>query len=158
MCHCTAAAAAAMHMPQMTYDDSIHLSRMRSLGLPEDNCRWFYQQIILALDYCHKMRISNRDIKLENTLLNANQPPMVKLCDFGYSINESHSLPKTAVGTPGYTGAFPAAEVRLHACMQCRTPCSESSRTPEAVRDACMLRKASASAGSLYACHCMHAA
>ena len=53
------------------------------------------------------MSISNRDIKLENTLLDStrsNRNPLIKLCDFGYSINESHSLPKTAVGTPGYTG------------------------------------------------------
>ena len=80
----------------------------RSHGLREDHCRFYYQQIILALDYCHKMSISNRDIKLENTLLDstrADRNPLVKLCDFGYSINESHSLPKTAVGTPGYTGA-----------------------------------------------------
>ncbi|CAL8464979.1 g4514 [Coccomyxa elongata] len=75
-------------------------------GLQEEHGRFFYQQIILALDYCHKMSISNRDIKLENTLLDSTEPgrnPLIKLCDFGYSINESHSLPKTAVGTPGYT-------------------------------------------------------
>jgi hypothetical protein len=80
---------------------------LRSHGLKEEHCRFFYQQIILALDYCHKMSISNRDIKLENTLLDSTKPdrnPLIKLCDFGYSINESHSLPKTAVGTPGYTG------------------------------------------------------
>ena len=79
----------------------------RSHGLREEHCRFFYQQIILALDYCHKMSISNRDIKLENTLLDSTDPdrnPLIKLCDFGYSINESQSLPKTAVGTPGYTG------------------------------------------------------
>jgi hypothetical protein len=92
--------------------------RARSLGLDEGACRWFFQQIILALDYCHKMRISNRDIKLENTLLNANSPPMVKLCDFGYSINESHSLPKTAVGTPGYTGALLSFR-RAFASLKC---------------------------------------
>ena len=32
-------------------------------------CRWFFQQLILAVDYCHKKGVANRDIKLENTLL-----------------------------------------------------------------------------------------
>jgi serine/threonine protein kinase len=32
-------------------------------------CRWFFQQLILAVDYCHKKGVANRDIKLENALL-----------------------------------------------------------------------------------------
>jgi len=32
-------------------------------------CRWFFQQLILAVDYCHSKGVANRDIKLENTLL-----------------------------------------------------------------------------------------
>ncbi len=45
-----------------------------------------------------------RDIKLENTLLDATQPqPNVKICDFGYSKNEFvDSRPKTVSGTPDY--------------------------------------------------------
>ncbi len=80
----------------------------RRKGLCESMARWFFQQTVLALDYCHKMRISNRDVKLENTLLDSDgtqgKRPLIKLCDFGYSINETHSMAKTAVGTPGYTG------------------------------------------------------
>ncbi|CAK0785491.1 hypothetical protein CVIRNUC_008700 [Coccomyxa viridis] len=75
-------------------------------GLKEDHARFFFQQIIVAIDYCHKMKVSNRDIKLENTLFDSSQKgrnPLIKLCDFGYSINEENSKPKTAVGTPGYT-------------------------------------------------------
>jgi serine/threonine protein kinase len=34
-------------------------------GLSEDEARWFFQQLVLGLDYCHKMGIVNRDIKLE---------------------------------------------------------------------------------------------
>ena len=47
---------------------------------------------------------SRRDIKLENTLLDAHMPlPNVKLCDFGYSKNEFvDSRPKTVSGTPDY--------------------------------------------------------
>ena len=29
--------------------------------------------------------VANRDIKLENTLLLQGSPPVIKLCDFGYS-------------------------------------------------------------------------
>ena len=48
--------------------------------------------------------LSCRDIKLENTLLDAHMPlPNVKLCDFGYSKNEFvDSRPKTVSGTPDY--------------------------------------------------------
>lgn len=50
------------------------------------------------------MGVVNRDIKLENTLLNGDRRPLLKICDFGYSKNEKDSLPKSKVGTPGYTG------------------------------------------------------
>ncbi len=49
--------------------------------------------------------IVNRDIKLENTLLDGSRRPLLKICDFGYSKHEKDSLPKSKVGTPGYTGA-----------------------------------------------------
>ena len=103
-------------------------------GLPEDVARHFFQELMLALDFCQKLGIANRcapgasahslhcrrplvrqrrccvgvracrDIKLENTLLDAAQPlPNVKLCDFGYSKNEFvDSRPKTVSGTPDY--------------------------------------------------------
>ena len=112
-------------------------------GLSEDEARWFFQQLVLGLDYCHKMGIVNRDIKLEvsqppgrlllnasalhaqlyicaptafmsrsrkscpqNTLLDGSRRPLLKICDFGYSKHEKDSLPKSKVGTPGYTGAL----------------------------------------------------
>lgn len=68
--------------------------------------RWIFQQLVVAVDYLHKMvcgetcvvfvsmhhhmvdgqGIACRDIKLENTLL-AGSPdkPLVKLCDLGYA-------------------------------------------------------------------------
>ena len=33
-------------------------------GLQEYEARWFFQQLIIALDYCHKIGVVNRDIKL----------------------------------------------------------------------------------------------
>lgn len=78
-----------------------HVTKRR--GLSEDESRWFFQQLILGLDYCHKMGVVNRDIKLENTLLDGSSRPLLKICDFGYSKHERDSLPKSKVGTPGYT-------------------------------------------------------
>ena len=81
-------------------------------GLPEDAARWFFQQLMLALEFCHELGIANRDIKLENSLLDIDKPlPNIKICDFGYSKNEFvDSKPKTVSGTPDYI----APEVLLH--------------------------------------------
>lgn len=57
--------------------------------LNEETARWFFQQLIFGLDYCHRKGVANRDIKLENVLLaKGNKMPLVKLCDFGYSKHE----------------------------------------------------------------------
>ena len=57
--------------------------------------------------------VVNRDIKLENTLLDGSKRPLLKICDFGYSKNDKDSVPKSKVGTPGYTGVQQSlAEVR----------------------------------------------
>jgi len=58
-------------------------------------------------DYCHKMGVANRDIKLENTLLDGSPKPLVKITDFGYCKSDQESLAKSKVGTPGYTGGYP---------------------------------------------------
>ena len=53
-------------------------------GLPEEAARWFFQQLVLAVDYCHSLGIAHRDIKLENALLDRQGPrAILKLCDFG---------------------------------------------------------------------------
>lgn len=41
--------------------------------------------LIVLLGIPGKQGIVNRDIKLENTLLDNSPRPLVKLCDFGYS-------------------------------------------------------------------------
>ncbi|KAK5840272.1 hypothetical protein PVK06_009163 [Gossypium arboreum] len=51
----------------------------------EDEARFFFQQLISGVSYCHSMQICHRDLKLENTLLNGSTAPRVKICDFGYS-------------------------------------------------------------------------
>ncbi|KAJ6305516.1 hypothetical protein OIU78_020954 [Salix suchowensis] len=69
----------------------------------EDEARFFFQQLISGVSYCHSMQICHGDLKLENTLLDGSSAPRLKICDFGYSkssLLDSH--PKSAVGTPPY--------------------------------------------------------
>ncbi|KAI8477398.1 MAG: kinase-like domain-containing protein, partial [Monoraphidium minutum] len=64
--------------------------------------RFLFQQVVLALDFCHRKGKVSRDVKLANTLL-ALAPgrlPLVKLCDFGFSKDTLlHSAPASQVGT-----------------------------------------------------------
>nr|CAD1838700.1 unnamed protein product [Ananas comosus var. bracteatus] len=65
--------------------------------------RYFFQQLISGVSYCHFMQICHRDLKLENTLLDGSPAPRVKICDFGYSKSSLlQSMAKSAVGTPAY--------------------------------------------------------
>ncbi|XP_038903039.1 serine/threonine-protein kinase SRK2A-like [Benincasa hispida] len=69
----------------------------------EDEARFFFQQLISGVSYCHSMQICHRDLKLENTLLDGSPTPQLKICDFGYSKSALlHSQPKSTVGTPAY--------------------------------------------------------
>ncbi|XP_019462072.1 PREDICTED: serine/threonine-protein kinase SAPK1-like isoform X2 [Lupinus angustifolius] len=69
----------------------------------EDEARYFFQQLISGVSYCHSMEICHRDLKLENTLLDGSSAPRLKICDFGYSKSSVlHSQPKSTVGTPAY--------------------------------------------------------
>ncbi|KAF9624844.1 hypothetical protein IFM89_015398 [Coptis chinensis] len=69
----------------------------------EDEARYFFQQLIYGVSYCHSMEVCHRDLKLENTLLDGNTSPRLKICDFGYSKSGIlHSKPNSTVGTPGY--------------------------------------------------------
>eukprot|EP00898_Chlorokybus_atmophyticus_P008635 jgi/Chlat1/8773/Chrsp90S08126 len=68
----------------------------------EDEARFFFQQLISGVEYCHTQKVVHRDLKLENALLDGN-PPRLKICDFGYSKSEKeNSQPHSMVGTPAY--------------------------------------------------------
>ncbi|KAJ9527652.1 hypothetical protein QJQ45_025932 [Haematococcus lacustris] len=75
-------------------------------GLKEGMARWFLQQLVLALEYCHAREVVHRDIKLENVLLESVQGvplPLVRLADFGLSRRHNAENPcVTQVGTPAY--------------------------------------------------------
>ncbi|KAI8474561.1 MAG: ser/thr kinase [Monoraphidium minutum] len=60
----------------------------RRRRLREPLARWFFQQLLVGVDYCHRMGVANRDIKLDNLLLqpiDGMSQPLLMICDFGYS-------------------------------------------------------------------------
>lgn len=69
--------------------------------LPEDKARKFFQQIVCAVEYCHRHKIVHRDLKPENLLLDDNFN--VKIADFGLSnIMTDGNFLKTSCGSPNY--------------------------------------------------------
>ncbi|OBZ78096.1 Calcium/calmodulin-dependent protein kinase type 1 [Grifola frondosa] len=60
-------------------------------------------QLFDAVSYIHAHGIAHRDLKPENVLMTADNPPIVKLADFGLSkVIEGPSLLQTMCGTPLY--------------------------------------------------------
>lgn len=69
--------------------------------MQEDKARRFFQQIICAVEYCHRHKIVHRDLKPENLLLDDNLN--VKIADFGLSnIMTDGNFLKTSCGSPNY--------------------------------------------------------
>lgn len=69
--------------------------------MPEDKARQFFQQIVCAVEYCHRHKIVHRDLKPENLLLD--DQLHVKIADFGLSnIMTDGNFLKTSCGSPNY--------------------------------------------------------
>jgi len=78
-------------------------AQQRGLFLSEDEARFFFKQFLSAVNYCHHHRVVHRDLKLDNTLLDAATPPAIKICDFGFAKTWSEEANMyTQIGTPVY--------------------------------------------------------
>ncbi|KAL2159119.1 hypothetical protein VTH06DRAFT_2878 [Thermothelomyces fergusii] len=69
--------------------------------MQESEARRFFQQMLCAVEYCHRHKIVHRDLKPENLLLDDNLN--VKIADFGLSnIMTDGNFLKTSCGSPNY--------------------------------------------------------
>lgn len=67
----------------------------------EKNTRFFFRQILQAVEFCHSRGLTHRDIKLENVVLCTNN--VVKLIDFGFSKEFNYSeLMQSNIGSLKY--------------------------------------------------------
>jgi serine/threonine protein kinase len=75
-------------------------SHLRRAGkFPNDTCRFYAAEIVLALEYLHSLDIIYRDLKPENLLLDAQGH--VKITDFGFA-KKVEDRTWTLCGTPEY--------------------------------------------------------
>lgn len=79
-------------------------SKISKGRLKEDVARFYFQQLISAVDFCHSRGVFHRDLKPENLLLD--EDGNLKVTDFGLSALSDHlkqdGLLHTTCGTPAY--------------------------------------------------------
>eukprot|EP01013_Petalomonas_cantuscygni_P023156 TRINITY_DN44536_c0_g1_i1.p1 TRINITY_DN44536_c0_g1~~TRINITY_DN44536_c0_g1_i1.p1 ORF type:complete len:440 (+),score=74.75 TRINITY_DN44536_c0_g1_i1:255-1574(+) len=77
-------------------------------GLPEATARFYFQQMCVALHYCHSRGVAHRDLKPENMLLGSEDPPRLRISDFGLANlappadSSTGGMMQSLCGTPDY--------------------------------------------------------
>ncbi|GAW08155.1 Pkinase-domain-containing protein [Lentinula edodes] len=69
-------------------------------SIPLSQALSYFQQIILAVSYCHRFNVSHRDLKLENILVDSDNN--IKIADFGLASFQPDSIVRTACGSLHY--------------------------------------------------------
>lgn len=96
------------------------------------------QQFIGAVEYLHSFHVAHRDIKLDNIVLDSREPPMIKICDFGFARDwEGDDNMMTSIGTPVYM-------VRQRAAMHVHVPLARPGAMQPARRRCALVRATAA--------------
>ena len=79
------------------HSDLLHfLQRQPTRKLAERSAKRIFHQIAIGVDQCHSQGIAHLDLKPDNILLRvcptSNRVTQVKLADFGFSVDFSHSI------------------------------------------------------------------
>ena len=84
----------------------------------ENEARFYFQQLISGVAYCHSKGVVHRDLKLENVLLDssAGGAPIIKICDFGYSKSRYAAVHTESVHVNIYTYSY----MYIHTRRYCR--------------------------------------
>ncbi|OMJ83878.1 hypothetical protein SteCoe_15105 [Stentor coeruleus] len=78
-----------------------YLKKQPNKRLSEEECRGLFKQLVSAIEYIHSQKVTHRDLKLENLLLQ--EFGAIKIIDFGFSTCFSHEKKvKIFCGTPTY--------------------------------------------------------
>jgi tRNA A-37 threonylcarbamoyl transferase component Bud32 len=75
----------------------------------EDIARRYFQQIVVALHYCHRHGVAHRDLKPENLLVD--DKDNIKITDFGLANVQGAAMLRTVCGTPNYVAPEVLREV-----------------------------------------------
>jgi MAP/microtubule affinity-regulating kinase len=87
------------YVGKLSLQDYLKTTTLRRLQEPAGKS--LFRQVVKGIEYCHRLHVAHRDIKLENILLDDKEN--VKVIDFGFSaVLSAESRTRAFCGTPNY--------------------------------------------------------